>query len=54
MFSTFMYFKFGYFNVFNISFQYIKIHHNYKSQQRNVNILNIGIFYTTPAVYKSD
>jgi len=49
-----MYFKFSYFNVFNINFKYIKIHHNYTTPQRNVNILNTGIFYITPAGNKND
>jgi len=40
---------------FNISFQYIKIHHIYsKAVYRNAYILTIWLSYTTSAIYKCD
>jgi hypothetical protein len=41
------------FNVFNINFQYIKIHHIYATtRQRNVYALTILLVFTTSDVYK--
>lgn len=41
--------------MFNINFQYIKIHNIYTTtRQRNVYILTIWLFYTPLVVYKND
>ena len=40
---------------FHINFLHIKIHHMYTTTlQRNAYLLNILLFYTMPAAYKSD